>query len=76
MDACLALLVVTPSEPRLQLAIAAIQADQGWSGVAAEKLRLLARLAALDGDAGTQGAIAAFAVQLGLEPAPPPAPGT
>ena len=76
MDACLALLVVTPSEPRLQLAIAAIQADQGWSGVAAEKLRLLARLADLDGDAATQGVIATFAAELGLEPAPQPAPGT
>ena len=75
MDACLALLAVTPSDPRLHLAIAAIQADQGWSGIAEEKLRLLARLADLDDDAGTRAAVAAAAIELGFEPIAPPAAG-
>lgn len=60
MDACLALLTVAPSDHRLQLAIATIQADQGWSEAAAEKLRLLARLADLDDDAVARSAVAAF----------------
>lgn len=75
MDACLALLVVAPSDVRLQLAIAAIQADQGWSGIAEEKLRLLARLADLDDDADTRAAVAAAAVELGFEAIAPPAAG-
>jgi tetratricopeptide (TPR) repeat protein len=65
LDACLALLTVVPSDHRLQLAIAAIQADQGWGEAAAEKLRLLARLADLDGDEDARTAVAAF----------PPLPG-
>ena len=56
----LALLTVAPSDHRLQLAIATIQADQGWSEAAAEKLRLLARLADLDDDAVARSAVAAF----------------
>lgn len=75
MDACLALLTVAPSDHRLQLAIAAIQADQGSSGTAAEKLRLLARLADLDDDAAAGAAVAAMASELGLEAALPPATG-
>ena len=70
MDACLALLAITPSDHRLQREIAAIQLDRGWTSVAAEKLRLLARLADLDGDAEAWSATAAFAVERGLE-APP-----
>jgi hypothetical protein len=67
MDACLALLTVAPSDHRLQLAIAALQADQGWSEAAADKLRLLARLAELDDDAEARAAVAAFT--------PDPVPG-
>jgi tetratricopeptide (TPR) repeat protein len=74
MDACLALLAVTPSDHRLQREIAAIQLDRGWAGVAADKLRLLARLADLDGDAEARNAIAAFAAERGLEPPPSQAP--
>jgi DNA-binding SARP family transcriptional activator len=68
MEACLALLTVAPSDHRLQLSIAAIQADQGWEEAAAEKLRLLARLADLDDDAEARAAIAAFPAVPGVAP--------
>jgi hypothetical protein len=61
---------MTPSDHRLQREIAAIQLDRGWTSVAVEKLRLLARLADLDGDVGARAAIAAFATERGLEPPP------
>ncbi|HEX4897553.1 MAG TPA: hypothetical protein VFV53_04260 [Candidatus Limnocylindrales bacterium] len=70
MDACLALLAMTPSDHRLQREIAAIQLDRGWTSVAVEKLHLLARLADLDGDVEARAAIAAFAAERGLEPPP------
>jgi hypothetical protein len=70
MDACLTLLAMTPSDHRLQREIAAIQLDRGWNSVAVEKLRLLARLADLDGDVEARAAIAAFASERGLEPPP------
>ncbi|MEW5990911.1 MAG: hypothetical protein AB1736_06150 [Chloroflexota bacterium] len=70
MDACLALLAVAPSDHRLQRQIAAIQLDRGWNAAAAEKLRLLARLADLDGDAEARAAISAFAVERGIETPP------
>jgi tetratricopeptide (TPR) repeat protein len=75
MDACLAFLALAPADHRLQLAMAAIQADQGWAGIAAEKLRLLARLAELDEDAEASAAVAAFAMELGLAGATTPAAG-
>jgi tetratricopeptide (TPR) repeat protein len=72
MDACFALLVLAPSDHRLQREIAAIQMDHGWTGTATEKLRLLARLADLDGDADARTAIAALAAERGVElPASP-----
>jgi tetratricopeptide (TPR) repeat protein len=70
MDACLALLALTPSDHRLQREIAAIQLDRGWHSMAIEKLRLLARLADLDGDVEARAAIAAFAAERGLDPPP------
>jgi len=75
MDACLALLAVTPADHRLQREIAAIQLDQGWLGTATEKLRLLARLADLDGDAEARAAIAGLAADRGIEPPPGPVAG-
>ena len=68
MDACLALLAVAPADQRLQLEIAAIQVERGWRGPAAAKVRLLARLADLDGDAEALAGVAAFAAATGLEP--------
>ncbi|MBI2777409.1 MAG: hypothetical protein HYX57_09165 [Chloroflexi bacterium] len=73
MDACLALLAATPSDPRLQLEIAAIQVERGWSALASEKVRLLVRLADLEADETLRAGISAFAVEHGLEvPAPAP----
>jgi tetratricopeptide (TPR) repeat protein len=73
MDACLALLAETPADHRLQREIAAIQVERGWTAIADDKLRLLARLADLDGDDGARAALTAFAADRGLEapPAPP-----
>jgi tetratricopeptide (TPR) repeat protein len=70
MDACFALLVVTPADHRLQREIAAIQLERGWTGAAIEKVRLLARLADLDGDAEAQLALAAFVAERELDPPP------
>jgi hypothetical protein len=70
MDACFALLVVTPADHRLQREIAAIQLERGWTGAAAEKVRLLARLADLDGDAEAQLALADFVAERELDPPP------
>ena len=67
MDACLALLAVTPADHRLQREIAAIQVDRGWTSTANDKVRLLARLAELDGDVESGAALAAFAAERGLD---------
>jgi tetratricopeptide (TPR) repeat protein len=72
MDACLALLAVTPSDHRLQREIVEIQLDHGWNSVADEKLRLLTRLAELDGDDDARNAIAALAGERGLQAPPVP----
>ena len=66
LDACLVLMAIDPSDAVLQLEIAANQAARGWSGLAAEKVRLLARLADLDGDATAAAAVAAFAGRHGF----------
>jgi tetratricopeptide (TPR) repeat protein len=70
MDACFALLAVMPADHRLQRELAAIQLDRGWTSVANDKLRLMARLAELDGDADARSAIVEFAAGRGLEPPP------
>jgi tetratricopeptide (TPR) repeat protein len=75
MDACLALLAASPSNHRLQLEIAAIQADRGWLDTAGEKVRLLARLADLDEDGDARAAVEAFAAERGLGPTGGPAQG-
>jgi tetratricopeptide (TPR) repeat protein len=75
MDACLALLASSPSNHRLQLEIAAIQAERGWLDTAAEKVRLLARLADLDEDGDARAAVAAFAAGRGFGPPSEPSAG-
>jgi tetratricopeptide (TPR) repeat protein len=50
-DAIIQLLALVPADPELHLLLAEMQFDRGWSAVAVEKLRLLARLADLSGDA-------------------------
>lgn len=66
LDACLVLMAVDPSDAALQLEIAANQLARGWSEVAAEKVRLIARLAELEGDSAATAAVAGFAALHGL----------
>ena len=75
MDACHALLAAAPADHRLQLEIAAIQVERGWLGLAGAKVRLLARLADLDGDVAARAAVDAFAAAKGLGSASGSAPG-
>ena len=63
LDACLLLIAVDPSDPALQLEIAAIQVARGWPALATEKLRLLGRLTAFEGDTASSATIAAFATE-------------
>ena len=66
LDACLVLMTIDPSDTQLQLEIAANQEARGWSGLAAEKVRLLGRLADLDADADALAAVKAFAARHGI----------
>jgi tetratricopeptide (TPR) repeat protein len=66
LDACLVLMAIDPSDMVVQLEIAANQLARGWSGLAAEKVRLLGRLADLDADPSAAKAVAAFAAAHGL----------
>lgn len=50
LDVCLDLLTSSPGDPRVHLAIANLQLDRGWTGIATEKLELLVRLTSLSGD--------------------------
>jgi len=61
LDACMPLLALDPTDLAVQLEMAANQLARGWSAVATEKVRLLERIAGLDGDAAAAAAVAAFA---------------
>jgi len=50
IDTLLRAQALVPGDRELHLLLAELQADRGWTAVAAEKLRHLARLAELDGD--------------------------
>ena len=50
LEICLNLLTIAPGDPRVHLAIANLQLDRGWTGVATEKIDLLVRLTSLTGD--------------------------
>jgi hypothetical protein len=50
LEICLQLLSTAPGDPQVHLAIANLQLDRGWTGVATEKIELLLRLTALTGD--------------------------
>ncbi len=50
LEICLNLLSIAPGDPRVHLAIANLQLDRGWTGVATEKIDLLVRLTSLTGD--------------------------
>jgi tetratricopeptide (TPR) repeat protein len=50
LDACYEALALAPDDPDLHLALADLYLDRGWRLLAADKLRLLGRLADLAGD--------------------------
>jgi tetratricopeptide (TPR) repeat protein len=50
LEICLNLLSIAPGDPGVHLAIANLQLDRGWTGVATEKIDLLVRLTSLTGD--------------------------
>lgn len=53
LDACDQALAIDPTAADPHLALARLYVDRGWRSLAAEKLALLHRLAALDGDEAT-----------------------
>lgn len=53
LDACAQALAIAPTDPRLHLDMAEVYLAAGWTSLAADKLRLVARLADLDDDATT-----------------------
>lgn len=50
LEICLNLLSIAPGDPKVHLAIANLQLDRGWTGIATEKIDLLVRLTSLTGD--------------------------
>ena len=54
LDACAQALAIAPSDGRLHLDMAELYLAAGWTDLAAEKLRLVARLAELDDDPATR----------------------
>ena len=50
LDVCFQLLVISPGDPHVHLAIANLQLDRGWTPLAREKIELLLRLTSLTGD--------------------------
>ena len=59
MDACYLALAADPDHVGLHLALVQLYDDSGWSGLAGEKLDLLDRLVALDGDPAVVAQVAA-----------------
>jgi tetratricopeptide (TPR) repeat protein len=75
LDACLPILGLEPADPAVHLVLADLYTDRAWHAHAAEKLRLLGRLAALTGDAETERRLAELAAASGSGvsvAAPPP----
>ena len=54
LDACDLAIGVAPADPDLHLLLAELYLDRGWRTLAADKLLLLGRIAALDGDNATR----------------------
>ena len=70
-EICLNILSIAPGDPRVQLAIANLQLDRGWTGVATEKLDLLVRLTSLTGDTQAEADVHGLASErLRDDPAP------
>ncbi len=59
LDACYLGLTLAPDDVSLHLALVELYDDRGWSGLAAEKLDLLDRLATLDDDTAAAARVAA-----------------
>jgi tetratricopeptide (TPR) repeat protein len=66
LDACFILMAIDPSDTAVQLEVAANQVERGWTVLAADKVRLLARLAELDPGGADAEAVARFAARHGL----------
>jgi len=64
LDACYAALTFDPDSVALHLALAQLYAGRGWASLADDKLRLLERLARLDGDRVAIAAIAGVRADL------------
>ena len=60
LDACSQALTVAPADGRLHLQLAELYLAAGWIGLAAEKVRLVARVAEMDGDAATTARVCAI----------------
>ena len=74
LEIALNLLTFAPGDPRVHLAIANLQLDRGWTGVATEKIDLLVRLTSLTGDTQAEADVHGLASErLRDEPATAPA---
>ena len=63
LELSLQLLAIAPGDPRVHLAIANLQLDRGWVGVATEKLELLVRLTSLTGDTQAEADVHGLAAE-------------
>jgi tetratricopeptide (TPR) repeat protein len=76
LDIALNVLSIAPGDPRVHLAIANLQLDRGWTGVATEKIDLLVRLTSLTGDTQAEADVHGLASErLRDDPAPSTAGG-
>jgi tetratricopeptide (TPR) repeat protein len=76
LDIALNVLAIAPGDPRVHLAIANLQLDRGWTGVATEKIELLVRLTSLTGDTQAEADVHGLASErLRDDPAPTSAGG-
>jgi tetratricopeptide (TPR) repeat protein len=76
LDIALNVLSIAPGDPRVHLAIANLQLDRGWTGVATEKIDLLVRLTSLTGDTQAEADVHGLASErLRDDPAPTSAGG-
>jgi tetratricopeptide (TPR) repeat protein len=73
LEICLQLLGIAPGDPQVHLAIANLQLDRGWTGVATEKIDLLVRLTSLTGDTQAEADVHGLASErLRDDPMPSP----
>ena len=71
LELSLQLLGIAPGDPQVHLAIANLQLDRGWTGVATEKIELLVRLTSLTGDTQAEADVHGLASErLRDDPAP------